>query len=44
MGEYKWEELGYDYKLTDTQEPSKEELLKAKSILESNGKKVSLNG
>src|SRR5690606_34905159 len=24
MGEYKWEELGYDYKLKDTPTPSKE--------------------
>lgn len=24
MGEYKWEQLGYDYTLTDTKEPSKE--------------------
>ncbi|MDF2589381.1 MAG: pflA, partial [Anaerocolumna sp.] len=27
MGEYKWKELGYDYKLSDTIEPSKDLLL-----------------
>lgn len=43
MGEYKWEELGYEYKLTNTMEPSEEQLIQAKKILESNGKKVSLN-
>ncbi len=43
MGEYKWEELGLDYKLTDTKEPSEELMREAKEILESNGKQVSTN-
>ncbi|OOB80016.1 MAG: pyruvate formate-lyase 1-activating enzyme [Epulopiscium sp. Nele67-Bin001] len=32
MGEFKWSELGYEYKLTDTQEPSAELVNTAKSI------------
>ena len=32
MGEYKWEQLGYDYALTDTKEPSVEETNTAISI------------
>ncbi|MDF2613288.1 MAG: pflA [Clostridia bacterium] len=32
MGEYKWEQLGYKYELTDTIEPSKAEVLKAQDI------------
>ena len=44
MGEYKWKELGLDYKLTDTKEPDAELLQEVKKILESNGKLVSLNG
>ena len=43
MGEFKWQELGLDYKLADTVEPTKEELLRVKEILERNGKVVSLN-
>ncbi|HHX62011.1 MAG TPA: pyruvate formate lyase-activating protein [Epulopiscium sp.] len=33
MGEYKWEQLGYDYKLTDTPSPEKEVVDMAKNIL-----------
>ncbi len=43
MGEFKWKELGLDYKLTDTPEPTKELLLEVKAIFETNGKKVSAN-
>ncbi|NLP33911.1 MAG: pyruvate formate lyase-activating protein [Clostridiales bacterium] len=43
MGEYKWKELGLEYKLTDTKEPSAESLQEVKEILESNGKIVSVN-
>lgn len=43
MGEYKWKELGIEYKLTDTKEPSKELLQEVKAILGSNGKLVSAN-
>lgn len=43
MGEYKWQELGLDYKLSDTKEPSKELMKEVKTILESNGKQVSAN-
>lgn len=43
MGEYKWKELGLEYKLTDTKEPSKELMKEVKQILESNGKQVSAN-
>ena len=32
MGEYKWEQLGYDYTLTDTKEPSVEETNAAAAI------------
>lgn len=32
MGEYKWEQLGYDYTLADTIEPSQTEVEKARSI------------
>lgn len=32
MGEYKWEELGYDYKLKDTPEPEDDIVQQAKSI------------
>jgi pyruvate formate lyase activating enzyme len=41
MGEYKWKELGLDYALSDTKEPTKELLQEAKAIFESNGKVVS---
>ncbi len=44
MGEYKWKELGLDYKLTDTKEPDTKLLQEVKKIFESNGKIVSLNG
>ena len=43
MGEFKWRELGLEYKLTDTKEPSRELLIEVKTILESNGKNVSAN-
>ena len=33
MGEYKWEQLGYDYKLTDTPSPEKDVVDMAKNIL-----------
>lgn len=32
MGEYKWEQLGYDYKLANTPEPSKESVTMAQNI------------
>lgn len=32
MGEYKWEELGYEYALKDTHEPSSKEVAKAEKI------------
>lgn len=43
MGEYKWQEMGLDYKLADTKEPDAELMRKAKEILETNGKNVSAN-
>ncbi|MDF2538568.1 MAG: pflA [Herbinix sp.] len=43
MGEYKWKELGLEYKLADTREPDKELLLTVKNIFAANGKKVSVN-
>mgnify|MGYP001045167065 CR=1 FL=1 len=43
MGEFKWEELGLDYKLHDTKEPSNEHMEEVIEIFESNGKKVSTN-
>lgn len=43
MGEFKWQELGLKYELTDTPEPSKELLAQVKAIFETNGKKVSAN-
>ncbi|NLL71999.1 MAG: pyruvate formate lyase-activating protein [Clostridiales bacterium] len=43
MGEYKWEELGLEYKLHDTKEPSKELMEEVIEIFESNGKVVSTN-
>jgi pyruvate formate lyase activating enzyme len=43
MGEFKWKELGYDYKLADTKEPSKELLQEVKKILESSGIEVAMN-
>ena len=32
MGEFKWEQLGYEYSLTDTEEPTKESVQTAKDI------------
>ena len=32
MGEYKWEQLGYDYALTDTKEPTVDETNAAADI------------
>lgn len=43
MGEYKWKELGLDYKLTDTKEPSRELMEQVIKILSTNGKKVTSN-
>jgi pyruvate formate lyase activating enzyme len=43
MGEYKWEELGYDYKLKNTPEPSQAQLIKAKEIFEKYQLKVITN-
>lgn len=43
MGEFKWKELGLDYKLSNTREPSEELLQEVKTIFESNGKSVALN-
>ncbi len=43
MGEFKWKELGLEYKLTDTQEPSRELLQEVKEILEGSGRSVSAN-
>lgn len=43
MGEYKWKELGLEYKLTDTKEPSKELMKEVELIFSSNNKKVSVN-
>ncbi len=43
MGEYKWKELGLEYKLSDTKEPSKELLREVKAIFETNGKTVAAN-
>lgn len=43
MGEYKWKELGLEYKLADTKEPSKELMEQAKALLETNGKVVTIN-
>ncbi len=35
MGEYKWEQLGYDYQLTDTPEPSNDQIAVAQNIFKS---------
>ena len=43
MGEYKWRELGLDYKLADTKEPDKELIKKITEILSTNGKVVYAN-
>lgn len=36
FGEYKWENLGYDYKLKDTTPPSKEDIEKVRQIFKKN--------
>jgi len=43
MGEYKWKELGLEYKLSDTKEPAKELMKEVQEIFEKNGKTVSIN-
>lgn len=43
MGEYKWQELGLEYKLKDTKEPGKELMEQVTKILATNGKVVSTN-
>jgi len=43
MGEYKWKELGLEYKLSNTLEPNGELLKEVKEIFEQNGKKVTSN-
>jgi pyruvate formate lyase activating enzyme len=43
MGEYKWSELGLEYKLTDTKEPEEALLQEVKNIFSSNNKIVTLN-
>jgi pyruvate formate lyase activating enzyme len=43
MGEYKWEELGLEYQLADTKEPSKELMEQVKELLSTNGKMVISN-
>lgn len=43
MGEYKWREMGLEYRLSDTPEPTKELLERAKSIFEATGKPVKVN-
>ncbi|GAB4549363.1 MAG: pyruvate formate-lyase-activating protein [Pleurocapsa sp.] len=40
MGEYKWEELGYEYKLKDTPTPSPESIATARNIFAEYGIKV----
>lgn len=41
MGEYKWKELGIEYKLGDTNAPSNDLIRQVREIFEQNGKKVS---
>jgi pyruvate formate lyase activating enzyme len=43
LGEYKWKELGHEYTLSDTKEPTGALLQEVKAIFESNGKSVSTN-
>jgi pyruvate formate lyase activating enzyme len=43
MGEYKWKELGLEYRLSSTKEPSKELLAEVKKIFEQSGKLVAMN-
>ena len=40
MGEYKWDELGMDYQLKNIQPPTREQLDRAKAILETSGHRV----
>ncbi len=43
MGEYKWKEMGLNYTLSDTKEPSGELLQEVKTIFERNGKTVTVS-
>lgn len=43
MGEYKWKELGLEYKLAKVEEPTTDLIQKVKTILEGSGKYVSSN-
>ncbi|WMJ87733.1 pyruvate formate-lyase-activating protein [Anaerocolumna sp. MB42-C2] len=43
MGEYKWKELGIEYKLSATKEPSEELMKEVKNIFELSGKLVAVN-
>lgn len=43
MGEFKWKELGYDYELSNTEEPTKEEIIKAMSIIKEHNMNVVTN-
>lgn len=43
MGEFKWKELGLEYKLSDTKEPDKELMQEVKAIFETSGKSISAN-
>ncbi|WFR59708.1 pyruvate formate-lyase-activating protein [Anaerocolumna sp. AGMB13025] len=43
MGEYKWKELGLEYKLSSTKEPGKELMAEVKKIFEQSGKPVAMN-
>lgn len=40
MGAYKWEELGYDYRLKDTLTPSSEQIQQVKTVFQSHGLNV----
>ena len=40
MGEFKWEELGLNYELKDTETPEPELVDKVREILKLSGKKV----
>ena len=43
MGEFKWKELGYDYELSNTEEPTKKEIIKAMSIIKEHNMNVVTN-
>lgn len=43
MGEYKWKELGLEYKLYDTKEPDRELMKRIADIMGTSGKTVTLN-